>query len=175
MAFSFFFNIVLMINNLKYKVVVVLLWGLGNFITGAAQKPSWNSGYYSSGTALKFTESHNKLLPTTDSVGNVFMAFHYTDTLILDGKIYRASGKNSFVIRKVDKYGKFQFNLFAQARSGGRKVVLSDLFALRDGGFALAVSYRRYAWYRKNSVRGSKQKCRRKLCTSIQCRWILAL
>jgi len=69
------------------------------------QKPSWNTGYYSSGTALKFTESHNKLLPTTDSVGNVFMAFHYTDTLILDGKIYRANGKNSFVIRKVDKYG----------------------------------------------------------------------
>jgi hypothetical protein len=104
------------------------------------QKPSWNTGYYSSGTALKFTESHNKLLPTTDSVGNVFMAFHYTDTLILDGKIYRANGKNSFVIRKVDKYGTSQFNLFAQARSGARKVVLSDLFALRDGGFAIAVS-----------------------------------
>jgi hypothetical protein len=69
------------------------------------QKPSWNTGYYSSGTALKFTESHSKLLPTTDSMGNVFMAFHYTDTLILDGKIYRANGKNSFVIRKVDKYG----------------------------------------------------------------------
>jgi|GEM_PF-1151318 len=34
---------------------------------------------------------------------------------------------------KVDKYGKPQFNLFAQARSGGRKVVLSDLFALRYG------------------------------------------
>lgn len=104
------------------------------------QKPSWNTGYYSSGTALKFTESHNKLLPTTDSLGNVFMAFHYTDTLKLDGKIYRTNGKNSFVIRKVDKYGNSQFNLFAQARSGGRKVVLSDLFALRDGGFALAVS-----------------------------------
>lgn len=120
-----------------------ILFAAISLLTGrltGQQKPSWNTGYYSSGTALKFTESHNKLLPTTDSVGNVFMAFHYTDTLILDGKIYRANAKNSFVIRKVDKYGKSQFNLIAQARSGGRKVVLSNLFALRDGGFAIAVS-----------------------------------
>ena len=124
---------------MKNYIFIIALSLLSGRLTGQ-QKPSWNTGYYSSGTALKFTESHNKLLPTTDSVGNVFMAFHYTDTLILDGKIYRANGKNSFVIRKVDKYGKSQFNLFAQARSGGRKVVLSDLFALRDGGFAIAVS-----------------------------------
>ena len=120
-----------------------ILFAAISLLTGrltGQQKPSWNTDYYSSGPTLKFTESHNKLLPTIDSLGNVFMAFHYTDTLILDGKIYRANGKNSFVIRKVDKYGKPQFNLFAQARSGGRKVVLSDLFALRDGGFALAVS-----------------------------------
>jgi len=124
---------------MKNYIFIIALSLLSGRLTGQ-QKPSWNTGYYSSGTALKFTESHNKLLPTTDSMGNVFMAFHYTDTLILDGKIYRANGKNSFVIRKVDKYGKSQFNLFAQARSGGRKVVLSDLFALRDGGFAIAVS-----------------------------------
>ena len=124
---------------MKNYIFIFALSLLSGRLTGQ-QKPSWNAGYYSSGTALKFTESHNRLLPTTDSVGNVFMAFHYTDTLILDGKIYRANGKNSFVIRKVDKYGKSQFNLFAQARSGGRKVVLSDLFALRDGGFAIAVS-----------------------------------
>ena len=118
----------LMKNYILFAVISLLTGRL----TGQ-QKPSWNTGYYSSGPALKFTESHNKLLPTLDSLGNVFMAFHYTDTLILDGKIYRANGKNSFVIRKVDKYGKPQFNLFAQARSGERKVVLSDLFALRYG------------------------------------------
>ena len=119
-----------------YHMKNYILFAAISLLTGrltGQQKPSWNTDYYSSGPTLKFTESHNKLLPTIDSLGNVFMAFHYTDTLILDGKIYRTNGKNSFVIRKVDKYGKPQFNLFAQARSGGRKVVLSDLFALRDG------------------------------------------
>lgn len=124
---------------MKNYILFAVISLVASRLTGQ-QKPSWNTGYYSSGTVLKFNESHNNLLPTVDSLGNVFMAFHYTDTLILDGKIYRANGKNSFVIRKVDKYGKPQFNLFAQARSGGRKVVLSDLFALRDGGFAIAVS-----------------------------------
>jgi hypothetical protein len=120
-----------------------ILFAAISLLTGrltGQQKPSWNTDYYSSGTALKMTESHDKLLPTVDSIGNVFMAFHYTDTLILDGKIYRANGKNSFVIRKVDKYGKPLLNLFAKTRVGGRKVVLSDLFALRDGGFTIAVS-----------------------------------
>jgi hypothetical protein len=124
---------------MKKYILFAAISLLAGKLTGQ-QKPSWNTDYYSSGTALKMTESHDKLLPTVDSIGNVFMAFHYTDTLILDGKIYRANGKNSFVIRKVDKYGKPLLNLFAKTRVGGRKVVLSDLFALRDGGFTIAVS-----------------------------------
>ena len=122
----------------KFILVIVLLVYMGKTI--GQPKPSWHTGYYSSGTALKFTESHSNLLPTIDSQGNVFMAFHFTDTLILDGEIHLANGRNSFVIRKVDKYGKTVFNLFANTSSSGRKVVLSDLFALRDGGFVIAIS-----------------------------------
>lgn len=123
-------------RNLFLLALAVLL----NCQLQAQQSPSWFTGYYSSGPQLKFTEAHNHLLPTADTAGNVFMVFQYTDSLILDGTVYRSNGKNSFVIRKTDKFGKAKFNVFAQTRSGGRKVVLNSLFALRDGGFVFAVS-----------------------------------
>ena len=103
------------------------------------QKLAWNIGYFSAGKSLSFNQAHVQLLPVLDSAGNVFMAFNYNDSLLLDGKLYLSDNKACCVIRKVDKNGKLIFNQFARSKDKNRNIKLISHFALRDGGFTITI------------------------------------